>query len=88
MKLPQDLKCLLLAHPEKKLEELAVFADTLWISTVLSSSPSVLSMPADDLGAASASPPSLEQVFALTKKKDQGQGQGSIYGPRSFELTN
>ena len=32
MKLPQDLKRLVLTHPGKKLNNLAVLADTLWIS--------------------------------------------------------
>ena len=31
MKMPLDLKHMLLAHPKKKLDVLTVFADSLWI---------------------------------------------------------
>ena len=58
MKMPPDLKRMLLAHPKKKCDVLAVFADSLWISGGLRAFPPVISVPAEDLGTAfpSASP--------------------------------
>ena len=56
MKMPLDLKRMLLAHPKKKLDVLTVFADSLWISGDLSVLPPFLSVPAEDLGTAFPSP--------------------------------
>ena len=56
MKMPPDLKRMLLAHPKKKLDVLTVFADSLWISGDLSVFPPFLSVPAEDLGTAFPSP--------------------------------
>ena len=80
-KLPEELRIMLLAHPEYSLEKMSTFADTLALGAKRRSSPQVFSMVVDqDLDVSpSTSPPSPPPVLGVrATKQDKNPPPSSL----------